>query len=115
MPQAHAISLAVGATPNGGVATEPDLEFNGSGWRELNMSAKARGFAAIFAAMMLFAPSAFAQGLKKGSHAAPTYEERPAVDEKAYNSALERIPAPKKPYDPWGQVHDSGADKSSKK
>jgi hypothetical protein len=29
------------------------------------------------------------------------------VDEKAYKAALDRIPTPKKPYDPWGQVHDS--------
>ncbi len=79
------------------------------------MSAKWRAFAALFASVILFTPSAHAQGLKKGSHAAPTYEDKPRVDEKAYNSALERIPAPKKPYDPWGQVHDTGPDKSSKK
>jgi hypothetical protein len=29
------------------------------------------------------------------------------VDEKAYKAALDRIPTPKKPYDPWGQVNDS--------
>ena len=67
-----------------------------------------------FVAVVFCIPSAHAQGLKKGSHAAPTYDERPRVDEKAYNSALERIPTPKKPYDPWGQVHDEPA-KSSKK
>jgi hypothetical protein len=60
-----------------------------------------------FIVMALFLPSAYAQGLKKGSHAAPTVEDKPRVDEKAYNSALERIPTPKKPYDPWGQVHDT--------
>jgi hypothetical protein len=38
------------------------------------------------------------------------------VDEKAYKAALDRIPTPKKPYDPWGQVHDAEpAPKSSGK
>ena len=44
--------------------------------------------------------------LKKGSHAAPSTEPKPRVDEKAYKAALDRIPTPKKPYDPWGQVHE---------
>jgi hypothetical protein len=63
---------------------------------------------AALAALLVFAPSAHAQvsNSKKGSHAAPTPDDRPRVDEKAYKSALERIPTPKKPYDPWGQVHD---------
>ncbi len=61
------------------------------------------GMAALFLAM----PAAHAQMGKKGSHAAPTPDIRPKVDEKAYKAALDRIPMPKKPYDPWGQVHDS--------
>jgi hypothetical protein len=56
--------------------------------------------------LLLFAPVAHAQ-MKKGSHATPSTETRPRVDEKAYKAALDRIPTPKKPYDPWGQVHDS--------
>jgi len=79
------------------------------------MAGKARTFAIVFVGVALFTPSAHAQGLKKGSHAAPTYEERPRVDEKAYNSALERIPTPKKPYDPWGPVHDTGPAKPTGK
>ena len=51
--------------------------------------------------------AAHAQMGKKGSHAAPTTDTKPKVDEKAYKAALDRIPTPKKPYDPWGQVHDS--------
>ena len=58
------------------------------------------------ATLLLFAPAAHAQ-MKKGSHATPSTETRPRVDEKAYKAALDRIPTPKKPYDPWGQVHDS--------
>ena len=81
------------------------------------MAGRANGaeMAFVIAAVMLFlAPSAYAQG-KKGSHAAPTTETKPRVDEKAYKAALDRIPAPKKPYDPWGQVHDSEPAKPSGK
>ena len=60
---------------------------------------------AVTALLFLGLP-ADAQMGKKGSHAAPSTEQKPRVDEKAYNAALERIPTPKKPYDPWGQVHD---------
>lgn len=59
------------------------------------------------AALLLFTPAVYAQMGKKGSHAAPSTETKPRVDEKAYKAALDRIPTPKKPYDPWGQVHDS--------
>ena len=31
-------------------------------------------------------------------------ENHPKVDEKAYKAALDRIPTPKKGYDPWGQM-----------
>ena len=66
------------------------------------------------AALLLLSLPADAQ-LKKGSHAAPSTEEKPRVDEKAYDAALKRIPDAKKPYDPWGQVHDDAAAKSSGK
>ncbi len=61
------------------------------------------------ASLLILVPAAHAQmggGGKKGSRAAPTNEQKPKVDEKAYKAALDRIPTPKKPYDPWGQVHD---------
>ena len=58
-------------------------------------------------ALLLFTPVADAQMSKKGSHASGPTENKPKVDEKAYKAALDRIPTPKKPYDPWGQVHDS--------
>jgi len=69
---------------------------------------KIAGIALIAAVTLLLAiPAAHAQMGKKGSHAAPTTDTKPKVDEKAYKAALDRIPTPKKPYDPWGQVHDS--------
>jgi hypothetical protein len=69
--------------------------------------AKAAGMACVVAAVtLLLVPTAYGQG-KKGSHAAPSTEVKPKIDEKAYKAALDRIPTPKKPYDPWDQVHSS--------
>jgi hypothetical protein len=67
---------------------------------------KTAGTAVVIAALLLLVPTAHAQS-KKGGHAAPPTENKPKVDEKAYKAALDRIPTPKKPYDPWGQVHDA--------
>jgi hypothetical protein len=41
-------------------------------------------------------------------------DKRPAVDEKAYKAALEKIPEPKEKYDPWGVARPSDAAKKSK-
>jgi hypothetical protein len=77
--------------------------------------AKAAEIACVVAAVtLLLAPSASAQG-KKGSHAAPPTDTKPKVDDKAYKAALDRIPTPKKPYDPWDQVHSSEPPKPSGK
>jgi hypothetical protein len=57
---------------------------------------------------------AYSQGMKKGSHAAPTTETRQPVDEKAYKAALDRIPTPKQPYDPWGVARPSEPAKPGK-
>jgi hypothetical protein len=38
-------------------------------------------------------------------------ENHPKVDEKAYKAALERIPAPKEKYDPWGGARPSDSTK----
>ena len=73
------------------------------------MAGRSKSVAAAWMAavtLLLFAPAADAQMGKKGSHAAPSTETKPRADEKAYKAALDRIPTPKKPYDPWGQVHD---------
>jgi hypothetical protein len=57
---------------------------------------------------------AYPQGMKKGSHAAPSTETRPQVDEKAYKAALDRIPTPKQAYDPWGVARPSEPAKTAK-
>ena len=75
---------------------------------------KAIGVACAVAAMTVFlVPSANAQ-MRKGSHAAPSTEEKPRVDDKAYKAALDRIPTPKQPYDPWGQTRTEPAKPSGK-
>jgi hypothetical protein len=56
----------------------------------------------VAAAVMSLTLPAHSQGMKKGSHAAPSTETKPKVDEKAYKAALDRIPTPKQGYDPWG-------------
>ncbi len=43
----------------------------------------------------------YSQSFKKGVNPAPSGESKPKVDEKAYKAALDRIPTPKQPYDPW--------------
>jgi hypothetical protein len=91
------------------VSTASELGFNSLGRKqEKHMAARTKSpeiALVIAAAMLLLVPSAYAQG-KKG-HSTPPTENKPKVDEKAYKAALDRIPTPKKPYDPWGQVHDA--------
>jgi hypothetical protein len=58
----------------------------------------------VAAIMSLLALPAYSQMGKKGGRGAPATEARPAIDEKAYKAALDRIPTPKQGYDPWGQV-----------
>jgi hypothetical protein len=74
------------------------------------MDHRTRIWQAIFVAALLslIASAASAQNSQhfKGSHAAPSGETKPRVDDKAYKAALDRIPTPKKPYDPWSQVHE---------
>jgi hypothetical protein len=67
--------------------------------------AKLAGWTLLLAAAALLASPVCPQGLGKkgGKHGAPA-ESRPKVDEKAYKAALDRIPTPKKGYDPWGQM-----------
>jgi len=43
-----------------------------------------------------------------------TEQKKPQIDEKAYKSALERIPDPKEKYDPWGVARPSGPIKKPK-
>jgi hypothetical protein len=70
----------------------------------------------VAAIVSLLAVPAHAQGMgKKGGSHAPPAEARPKIDEKAYKAALDRIPTPKQPYDPWGQARQSDPPKTPNK
>ena len=70
--------------------------------------------AAVFLSLML---PAYSQGMTHFSKrdSAPPAQDVPKIDEKAYKSALERIPAPDKPYDPWGITKPADGPKTTKK
>ena len=70
--------------------------------------------AVVVAIVLSLAFPAHAQGMKKGSHAAPSGETRQPVDEKAYKAALDRIPTPKQGYDPWGVARPTEPAKTGK-
>jgi hypothetical protein len=50
-----------------------------------------------------------------GGYEGPPVENKPKVDEKAYNSALQRIPEPTQKYDPWGVARPAEPAKAAKK
>jgi hypothetical protein len=52
---------------------------------------------------------------KKGGRSGAATEKHPKIDEKAYKAALDRIPTPKKEYDPWGQMRPSEPAKTPNK
>ena len=65
----------------------------------------------------LSALSAHGQDFMERSHKqqGPQPEVKPKIDEKAYKAALEKIPAPREKYDPWGVARPSDAQKAAKK
>jgi len=75
---------------------------------------KALTIAAIALALAA-APASAQLNDKRHQHDAKKGEEkRPAVDEKAYKAALEKIPEPKEKYDPWAWRGRRNAAKKSK-
>jgi hypothetical protein len=61
-------------------------------------------FTVAMVTLALIAVPAHAQvnGKRHQGDERKTEPKKPAVDEKAYKAALERIPEPKEKYDPWG-------------
>jgi len=58
---------------------------------------------AVAAAMLaLSAVPVHAQAKRPGGEEKKQGPQKPAVDEKAYKAALERIPDSREKYDPWG-------------
>ena len=71
-------------------------------------------FVMAAAMLALIAVPAHAQKhgvVEPGSTAGPPKR----VDEKAYKAALDRIPVPDKPYDPWGIARPAEPGKNTKK
>jgi hypothetical protein len=62
---------------------------------------KALTIAAIALALLTMPATAQVAAKRHQGDAKKGEEKRPAVDEKAYKAALERIPEPKEKYDPW--------------
>ncbi len=58
--------------------------------------------AVALAMMTLLAMPAHAQARRPKEETKKAEEKTSVIDEKAYKSALERIPEPKEKYDPWG-------------
>ena len=75
-----------------------------------------KAFTIAAVALALLTMPAYAQlNDKRHQHDAKKGEEkRPAVDEKAYKAALERIPEPKEKYDPWAVTKPADAGKKPK-
>jgi hypothetical protein len=93
------------------------MEPDGRGDRRMTGGAKAIKASIVAAAIIsLLTLPAYAQshGKKGGAGGSPA-ENRPKVDEKAYKAALDRIPTPKKGYDPWGQVRPAEPAKTTNK
>jgi len=73
-------------------------------------------FTVAVALLALIAMPAHAQmgGKRHQGEEKKTEQKKPAVDEKAYKAALERIPEPKEKYDPWGVARPVESAKKSR-
>jgi hypothetical protein len=63
---------------------------------------------------LIVMPAHAQMGGKRHQSNDKTEQKKPQVDEKAYKSALERIPEPKEKYDPWGVARPASPDSSKK-
>ena len=66
------------------------------------------------AMMTLLAMPAHAQARRPKEETKKAEEKTSVIDEKAYKSALERIPEPKEKYDPWGMTRPTEPAKKPK-
>jgi hypothetical protein len=75
-----------------------------------------RTFTVAAVILALIAVPAHAQlgGKRHSSDDKKTDQKKPAVDDKAYKAALERIPEPKEKYDPWGVARPAEPAKKTK-
>jgi hypothetical protein len=75
---------------------------------------KALTIAAVALALLTMPAAAQVAAKRHQGDAKKSEEKRPAVDEKAYKAALERIPEPKEKYDPWAVARPGDAAKKPK-
>ena len=75
---------------------------------------KALTIAAVTLAVLTLPATAQVSDKRHRGDAKKSEQKRPAVDEKAYKAALERIPEPKEKYDPWGVARPAEPAKKSK-
>jgi hypothetical protein len=75
-----------------------------------------RTFTVAAVILALIAVPAHAQlgGKRHSSDDKKTDQKKPAVDDKAYMAALDRIPEPKEKYDPWGVARPAEPAKKTK-
>jgi hypothetical protein len=91
--------------------------------RQMNGATRAIGFLLGAAVVILsLAVPAYSQGLGLGKRPGnggydpnPPFEKAQKVDEKAYKSAIDRIPEPTQKYDPWGAARPAEPEKNKKK
>jgi hypothetical protein len=86
----------------------------GDGYEGKEKAMKACTIAAITLALLTMPAVAQVNEKRHQGDAKKTEEKRPAVDEKAYKAALERIPEPKEKYDPWAVARPGDAAKKPK-
>jgi hypothetical protein len=101
----------------GGAAALPSLDCDMRAGREHDWertAMKAFTIAAITLVWLTMPASAQVNEKRHQGDAKKTEQKRPAVDEKAYKAALERIPEPKEKYDPWGVARPAEPAKKSK-
>jgi hypothetical protein len=102
------------------------LRTNGtSGEAERQMIGVTRAIGTLVGAAMVIsslAMPAYAQGVglhsrpgNGGYDPNPPFEKTQKVDEKAYKSAVDRIPEPTQKYDPWGVARPAEPEKTKKK
>jgi hypothetical protein len=70
--------------------------------------------AAVILALIAVPVHAQLGGKRHSSDDKKTDQKKPAVDDKAYKAALERIPEPKEKYDPWGVARPAEPAKKTK-
>jgi hypothetical protein len=92
---------------------------------EGDMSDEAKAIRTLVGAAIVIASlvmPAYSQGVGLGKRPGnggydpnPPFEKAQKVDEKAYKSAIDRIPEPTQKYDPWGVARPADPEKTKKK